>query len=680
MMSQGFRMVGRCAGLVWLGAALLVAQETTSPAPGAVLVLDTVVVGGTRVQEAATGEQPIRGEALRTHKVVDLAEVLADEMIEADLIRKAGYGNEVSLRGFSKSSLRISLDDSIVEGGCGSRKDPSLSHLNLLEVDRIVVREGPFDVTKAGAFGGSVTVESRKPEPDFHGELLAKAGSFGYWSLGGYVTGGNDWVQALAGYNYAESDQYEDGDGNRLASFTTTPYLPKYEDAKAYAKQDAWGKLRLSPTPDDVFLFEYSYGGAEDVLYPRGPFNIPRERTRLARASYTRTDLASWSDELSLSVYQNMVGHYPSQEYRGNAAKPEVVSRIAGGRLQNVQTVPFATLTYGMDVYRRQWHGEVFNAFTGALANGVLIPDVETLNLGFYLQGEKALGPWTLGAGARWDWQRIEAHRALRWGTEAGNEPSAREGAPSGFLSASYQVTEQVEVFGGLGHSVRMPNAIERYLQGGGTQYGNPDLDPAQNNEIDLGVGYTDERLAVRAKVFYSDLPDFIYQEVNAGGAATWANIDARLLGGDVQGEVELGGGFSVKGGFAVQRGVKRDQPANNEDRDLAEIPPWKTKLGLAYEADRLTAALDWVHAGKAQYVDLDAGEQKLASWNVLNLRLGFQLTEQLTLNAGVNNLLDADYAVANSYEWDVLAGSANSPGIVDEPGRFLYASLSYRF
>ena len=66
MMSQGFRVVGRCAGLVWLGAALLVAQETTGPATGDVLVLDTVVVGGTRVQEAATGEQPIRGEALRT--------------------------------------------------------------------------------------------------------------------------------------------------------------------------------------------------------------------------------------------------------------------------------------------------------------------------------------------------------------------------------------------------------------------------------------------------------------------------------------------------------------------------------------------------------------------------------------------------------------------------------------
>jgi iron complex outermembrane receptor protein len=674
----------RRAGAV-LAAALMIClpapgQETPSPEKDDVLVLDAVVVSGRKVAADGTGEKRIRGEALRTHKVVDLAEVLADEMVEATMIRKAGYGNEVSLRGFAKSNLRISLDDSIVEGACGSRKDPSLSHVNMLEIERIEVREGPFDVTSPGALGGGIDVQSREPRSGLHGEILTKVGSFDYGSLGGYVTGGNEWIQGLLGYNYSTSGQYEDGDGNRLSTFTTTPYLPQYEDMDAFEKQDVWGKIRLTPSAYDTFLFEYSYGDAEDILYPRGPFDIPHERTSLARASYTRTELGAWSDMLTLSAYRNLVRHYPSQEYRGNAPKPEAISQFTGGKVENMQTTEFATLTYGVDVYRRRWHAEVFNAFTGALLNGKLIPDVETLNVGTYLQADKEIDDWALSAGLRHDWQRIDARRELSWGSEAGNEPSRREGEFSGFASAFYQLTERVDVFGGVGRSVRMPNGVERYLQGGGTQYGNPDLDPILNTEIDLGVGYVGERFEIRGKVFHSDLQDFIYQEVNGAGVATWGNIDARVVGGDVKGRVELGRGFSVEAGLAMQRGRKRDQPQNNEDRDLAEIPPWKSKLALAYASDRLTAELEWVHSGKAEYVDLDAGEKELASWDVLNLRVGYQISENVSLNAGVNNLLDEDYAVANSYEWDVLAGAASTPAIIDEPGRFLYASLSYRF
>jgi len=685
MHSRRFRLAGFGAGVCFM-AALAVAQDekTNRPAEGG-LVLDTVVVSGSRAPRS-DGAQPIADEALRAHKVVDLAEILSDEMLEADMIRKAGYGNEVSLRGFGKNNLRISLDGSLLEGACGGRKDPSLSHVNLLEVERIVVRQGPFDVTKAGAYGGSVDVITRKPEPGLHGELTTKAGSFGYLGAGGYVTGGNEWIQALFGYSYSESGQYKDGDGGKLGSFTNQPYQPGFEGMDAYRKQDIWGKLRLSPTPDDVFLFEHSYGVAKDIVYPRGPFDIPRERTWLSRASYTRTDLGEWSEKLSLSVYHNKVGHFPSEKFRDRLPpplfprEPRAILRNTGGRLENVQSTPFATLTYGVDASQQRWHADVRQGGTGLLMNPIMIPDVDTRNLGIYLQAEREIGDWTLGAGARWDWQRATVNRTLAWGPEAGNRPSRSENEPSGFLSAAYRLTERVEIFGGLGRSARMPNGVERFLQGGGNQYGNPDLKPARNTEADLGVGYADDRLTLRAKAFYSHLDDFIYQERNALDHATWTNIDARIYGGDIQGEVQLGSGFALKGGIVCQRGEKRDQPQNNNDRDLAEIPPWKTRIGLAYEVERLSVLLEWVHAGRARHVDLDAGEQNLASWDVVNLRLGYQITEQVTLNAGVNNLLDRAYAVANSYEWDVLSGAAANPAIVNEPGRFFYASLSYRF
>ncbi|MCG2707944.1 MAG: hypothetical protein L6404_04775 [Candidatus Omnitrophica bacterium] len=47
----------------------------------------------------------ISQKTLKSHKVVDLAEILSDEMIEASMVRKSGYGNEVGLRGFTKTGL-----------------------------------------------------------------------------------------------------------------------------------------------------------------------------------------------------------------------------------------------------------------------------------------------------------------------------------------------------------------------------------------------------------------------------------------------------------------------------------------------------------------------------------------------------------------------------------------------
>lgn len=66
------------------------------------------------------------------------------------------------------------------------------------------------------------------------------------------------------------------------------------------------------------------------------------------------------------------------------------------------------------------------------------------------------------------------------------------------------------------------------------------------------------------------------------------------------------------------------------------------------------------------------------AAWDTVNLRLGLRF-ESWTLNTGIDNLFGRTYAVANSYEWDVLGGTGANPAIVNEPGRFFYV-MTYDF
>ena len=648
--------------------------------------LDTIVV--TAKKEEVANKKRIDTKTLRSHNIVDLAEVLADKMVEAAMIRKAGYGNEVSLRGFGKESLRVLIDDGILEGACGSRKDPSLSHVNPLTVERIEVTQGPFDVTNMGALGGSINVVTKNPQEGFQGEVMPKVGSFDFYSGGFSVTGGNEKMQALIGYNYSQSDQYEDGDGNKLTSFASPgrPYTEEGRNKNAFEKQDAWVKLQFTPAENHTFLFSYVYGEAEDILTPRVGFDTESEKTHLKRGEYVLTGLGEFSESFTISFYQNKIEHYPSNAFRelvapGPPLKNDVKSAITGAKIENVQPPGFVSLTYGFEVFHRNWHGDMFRGDTGALFNDEMVPDVDVLDFGMYLQADKEVGKWFLSAGIRGDSHETEADEALpnttaRLGT---NKNKNSDDVFSGYLSAEYDLTENLSFFGGLGRSIRFPTCVERYLQPprNADFAGNPELEPTKNSEFDLGFQIARRRFRFRAKGFYSDLEDYIYQEGGGGLTQTWRNIDAHVYGVDAKATAEIINDVDLEAAVAYQRGRKDSQTRNNSDKDLAEIPPLKSRLALHYDTPHIFAVVEWIQSQDNDDVDEDAGEVKLSSWGVCNLRAGYEFSKDVTLNVGIDNLLDKKYAVANSYEWDVVSGTGANPPVVYEPGRSIYGSVS---
>ncbi len=667
---------------IFFGAA----QGTSSYAKP--ITLETIIVTAPKEEG---GEKSIESKTLKIHKVVDLAEVLSGEMVEATMVRKGAYGNEVAIRGFGQSNLRVLIDDGLLEGACGSRKDPSLSHINMLTVDRIEVRQGPFDVTKAGALGGSINVISRKPQKEFTGEIIVKGGSFDFLSGGFYLTGGTDKIQGLIGYNYSESDQYEDGDGNKLWSFAPAgrPFNADGRDMKAFEKQDAWGKLQLTPTENQTILLSHTYGDAEDIMAPRVGMDMESEETYLSRADYIITGLGAFSNSLTISLYQNRVEHNPYDKYRDIVGGPlfhrhnEVDSTITGTKIENEQSTNLAVFTYGIDMYKRDWEGDIYRDDTGAIFDEELIPDVDTYNYGVYVKADKYIDKWSLGLGLRYDRFETEANEDLKQSLAAGiNTNKNTDDLPSGYLYAKYYLAENAHIFGGIGRSVRTPTSVERYLQSPSPNFhGNPDLDPTKNTEFDIGFQTTGKRFGFRIKAFYSDLDDYIYQQgkQTADSHQTWTNIDTHLYGADVRVTLDIISDFSVDAGAAYQRGRKDSQPEMNNDRDLAQVPPLKTRLALHYDRSDLFAILEWIHSEDAEDVDIDAGEQMLDGWDVLNFRAGYDY-RQLTFNVGVENIFDECYAVANSYEWDVVGGEGATPAIVYEPGRFLYATISHRF
>jgi iron complex outermembrane receptor protein len=388
-----------------------------------------------------------------------------------------------------------------------------------------------------------------------------------------------------------------------------------------------------------------------------------------------------------LAAYYNAVGHYPTQELRTVAVPKEIVAKsaIAGASLQNEVHGGDTLWTYGVDTYQRTWKGDVFNAATGAVLNPYMLPTAKTLDLGAYLRGERTVGAWQLSSGLRWDSFRTKADEALPQSAKLTAANRNTDGLLGGYVTARYAFTERSQLFAGVGRSYRVPTGAERYIQSSATFFGNPEIEPTANTEFDLGCRAAAGPWSFQVKGFYSDLADYIYQVKTLAGYQTYANIDAHLYGLDLKADYALGAGFKLAGGLAWQRGRKDTLPDNNTDRDLGQMSPLKTRLALDYEREialgdakpTVFASIEWMHGNASREVDTAAGERVLPSWDAANLRLGCHLGSW-SLTAGIDNLFDATYAVANSYEWDVVAGTASNPIVVNEPGRFAYASLGY--
>ena len=683
---MAFSMPSRRRGRVCLLALVLVFVQTTVIQAQEIIELDTILVTASRAED--TDPDQVDQEELRQEQVVDLAELLSQQSASTTLIRKSGYGNEIAVRGFGKANLRVLYDDAMIEGACGSRKDPALSHVPLLAVRRVSVQPGPFDVSRQGGLGGAVRVESVDPSAAEQAEVWLKGGSFDYRSGAVQVRGGNETIQALFGYADTQMDPYEEGNGRKLTDFAPAgrPYTEEGEDREAFTKQDIWGKVRWNLNQNHRLTLAHTYGKAEDVLTPRVAVDIEKERTALTRLHYDGFELCPCSDHLQVRLYHHDIQHNPYDRYRElvGAGLPafhrrfEARSTFRGVSLRNTVERGWGELTIGIAHDHQDWNANAYNDDTDTLINAQFIPDIDHDMWAGYAQIRIMTGPVTWRGGVRYDDSSMEAGETLKFSSAMTQSNSQDDRYASGYLFASWYPTDFSRMFIGVGRSVRLPTGAERYLQASAGFYGNPDLDPTVNHELDLGMSLEGRWGQWSVKGFYSDLDDYIYQQ--AAPVKTWVNIDAHIYGFETRWSKEVVSGLTLDASYAWQRGRKDEQPLNNADTDLSEVPPWKTRLGLEYAKRRWSVRAEWLHSGKASQVDEEAGEVHLADWDVVNMNASYHYSEHWSFHLGVENLFDASYAVANSYEYDAVSGSAVTPPIVYEPGRMLYFSVISRW
>jgi iron complex outermembrane receptor protein len=158
-------------------------------------------------------------------------------------------------------------------------------------------------------------------------------------------------------------------------------------------------------------------------------------------------------------------------------------------------------------------------------------------------------------------------------------------------------------------------------------------------------------------------------------------NIDAYIYGGEISSEYFLTDSITLNSSASYKRGKKDKALLGQRDKDLADMAPLKANFGVSYEyMNDSTFSADIHMSDRWDTYDEDNGEQELAGWATIDLKVDHAINKSLNFTFGVNNLLDATYAQSNTYVDLILLSGGEDTMLINEPGRYFYTNLTYKF
>lgn len=660
-------------------------------------VVKVIEKAHTEVIENVSGDQV---------KSADLAEALYKEVPSVNMIRRSAIANDIVLRGQKRDNIAFTIDDAKVFGACPNRMDPPSSHVLTSNIGKVTVSEGPFDVTTFGTLSGSVKVETVKPKEGFAGDVYFNLGSFNYQKAGTTVKGGSKSFKYLFSASTESSDQYEDGEGDNLAKqiFNATEgtaqanlqLQDRYSDMKAFEKDTFMSKFFINFTDSQELELSYTLNRSDNVIYANSGMDALYDDSDIVNLRYTINDLASWSKKLQLKAYNSKVDHPMSNEFRVKAdtagatedSDQKMISALttntSGVKLINDTALHGATLTTGLDASVRNWDGTYtkYGMMAAMVTGRKSINDVDTTNIAAFLKYSRKMDKLKLTIGTRFNDTTVSTLHPTY-----ANSDRTFSGVDAN-VRASYKTDKKTSYFFGLGQASRVPDARELYFSEGSTLdtvlVGTPTLNKTTNREVDLGYSKKYDNGAFKVKLFYSMLEDYIYYRSAANKINAFSNIDATIYGLEVKSRYDLSDSNYLKLGATYKRGQKDDAVSSTElDKDLADITPLKATLSLNHEPDDYTHyKVEFVAADAWDNFDEDNGEQRLSGYGVVNLKAKKVFKKKYEIIVGIDNLSDKTYAISNTYADLTLLGdgSTNEVMLLNEPGRYLYMNLKYKF
>jgi iron complex outermembrane receptor protein len=610
-------------------------------------------------------------------------------------IRKGGIANDIVIRGFQQGNVVVLMDGARVFGACPNHMDPAAFHADFAEVRDVVVTKGAFNIRDQGSLGGTANVETKEAAPGLQFTPAIGAGSYGFYnpSLTGSWAG--DRFSFLGGYSYRRSDPFRDGRGNPITRYSN--YQRPDDAGAAFSAGTAWFKGGFTAGGGRATV-SYTRQAADDVLYPYLLMDAGYDNANRLGLVYERfgTGLAR---RIRAQAYLNTVAHWMTDALRvssAGAARPYSMATFAGTRTAGARAdAEIGGLALGGEIYRRGWTAVNTMRMMGRYVDQAAIPGVAQVSGGAYAEYARTVGRLRFSAGARLDFDRAKAlsrsaDTDLFWAYKGVRALERSAAAPAATASVSYSlIASRLDWFAAAGDTARFPDPQEGFFalrRGGSDWVGDPALNTVRNREFDMGLHLNVGPISLRPTLYYASVPNYITVHNQAVRnsvpgltnkvARSYANVDARMYGGEFGYSVAFSSALLLNGGLGWTRGTKAKRPdLGIRDPDIAETPALKSRTSLRYGTRVFFSEVELLASAAQKRVDSDLNEALTPGFATFSVRGGVHSTH-LKISGGIENVLNRFYYEHLSYQRDPFRLGAKVP----EPGRSVFLRTEFQF
>jgi hemoglobin/transferrin/lactoferrin receptor protein len=667
--------------------------ESTDEWMDRVFDMDPYIVSATR-SDKRLFMVPVLGSVLDANDIAERQPRTVPEMLRelpGVMVQKTGHGQgSPYIRGFT-GFRNLLLIDGIRLNNSVFRDGPN-QYWNTIDpyaIDHLEVVRGPSSVLYGSdAIGGTVNVFTTGPNT--YGEGFNAGGSAMYrvstaersHTVRGEVSlSWDDTLGLHGGGTYKYFGDLETGSGRQ-------PFT-------GYDEFDADFKLEYLIGPDTSLVVAHQQVHVDDAwrthrtIYGRSfeGTTVGNERRRaldqerqLTYAQLHATNIGSFVDAMHISI---------SHQYQG-----EDRDRVRSDGRRDLQGFdvdtfglwaqfespsPVGTWTWGAEYYRDHvdsYHTD-YNAdgsLNAVRIQGPVADDATYDLLGVYVQNDLELtDDLNVILGGRFTYAQADANKVAD--PETGNPIAIKEDYESLVGSARFVYTLDDDahwnLFGGVSQGFRAPNLsdLTRFdtARSDEIETPAPGLDPERFLSYEIGAKTRYDTFFAQASWFYTDIEDLIIRQptgmiVDGDNEVTKRNSGSGWVQGvELEARWRFHPDFTAFGSFAWLEGEVDQYPTSapvSAREPLSRLMPMTGQLGLRWDTPQRDAWLEGVviiadDQDKLSSRDI-ADTQRIPpggtpGYTVLSLRGGWAISEQLTLNAALENLTNEDYRIHGS-------------------------------
>lgn len=586
-----------------LAASLLTAQANAQ-LPADNESITTVVVNANRIA------QPYR-DVLKSVTVIDrdtLISTAAPDLFSVlqsvpglQLARTGVMGSQTSIftRGAESDHTLVLLDG--VRLNTASEGAARLENIPLSQIDRIEVTRGPqSSLYGADAIGGIVHIYTTKPfntdSPALSGDIIAGAGTQASRSGQANVTVTRNNTELDINLSHNETDgirpRNEPASAENEAPYENTAYSARLTQQLA-SDSRLWASIFESDA-------EYAFDGGQSE-------NVSRTVTGGARFAFN--DQFTSQVQISRFKDDNLYQQFSDTESTTTRTSVQWQNEITWN--EDGQSV------LGVDKDREK----LIYVASGATQN-----DERRDNTAVFALHSQAFGANQLSLSFRYD----------------DNEQFGD--FTTGRIALGRDISEQTNIWIAAGTAFKAPNLVDLYVDFPAFFfYGNPDLQPEESENTELGIRTVLANTTLQATAFHNRLSDMIASN------ATFDSL-TNISRADISG-LEFSASRSIADWDAALSVTLMDHEDKSTGQPLLRRADEQANLSLSRDFQQISLQLDWLWVGERADLDpVTFGRSTIDSYNKLDLVANWQFSENLSAQLRVDNALDEDYEVVDGY------------------------------